>query len=119
MVGRIMPNFIEIRQGDSFTIPLQFKNKEGFIDISGARVNLYVKDNESGKIVLSKSGNIDDGVLGKASITLIPEDSKNMAVDGDYSTNIQITFAQGEVHTIYPSDISKTASFIISPTIKE
>ena len=43
MVGRIMPNFIEVRQGDSFTIQLQFKDENGFIDISGACLKMQIK----------------------------------------------------------------------------
>ena len=45
MVGKITPNYIEVRQGDSFTILLQFKDEKiGFIDISGSLLKMFVKN---------------------------------------------------------------------------
>lgn len=37
----------------------------------------------------------------------------------NYVTDIQITFANGEVHTIYPQDINKVAAFIVSKNVTE
>lgn len=119
MVGRIMPQFIEVRQGDSFTVPLQFKGKDGFLDISGAELKMQVRNREDNKVLVTKLGGIDDAVKGKAHIAILPSDTKNLSVGGDYVTDIQITFANGEVHTVYPGDVSKVAAFIVSRNVTE
>ncbi len=119
MVGRIMPHFIEVRQGDSFTIPLQIKGKNGFIDITGAELKMQIRKRADNKILVTKTGVIDDGIKGKAHLALIPADTKNLIAGGEYLTDIQITFPNGEVHTIYPADVSKVASFIVSQHITE
>ncbi len=119
MVGRVMPHFIEVRQGDSFTILLQFKSKEGFMDITGSELKMQVRNREDNKVLFSKSGIIDDGIKGKAHLSLIPADTKNLSIVGEYLTDIQITFPNGETHTVYPADVSKVASFIVSQHITE
>lgn len=119
MVGKIMPNFIAVRQGDSFTIQTQFKNDDGYIDITGAILKMQVKIAENNQNVLIKSGVIDDAEKGKAHISILPEDTKKMSPSINYVTDIQITFANGEVHTIYPQDINKVAAFIVSKNVTE
>ena len=119
MVGRILPQMIEVRQGDSFTIPLQFKGGDGFIDITGSELKMEVRNSIDNKILFSKKGVIDDGVNGKAHLAITPADTKNLNPQGEYITDIQITFANGEVHTIYPADVSKVASFVVSQNVTE
>ena len=119
MVGRIMPNFIEVRQGDSFTIQLQFKDENGFIDISGAYLKMQIKTGNDNKTLINKIGVIDDALKGKAHIAITPEDTKKISPNNDYITDIQITFKNGEVHTIYPQDINQVAKFIISQNVTE
>ena len=76
MVGRILPQMIEVRQGDSFTIPLQFKGRDGFIDITGSELKMEVRNSIDNKIILSKKGVVDDGIKGKAHLTISPADTK-------------------------------------------
>lgn len=120
MVGKITPNYIEVRQGDSFTILLQFKDEKiGFIDISGSLLKMFVKNKADNKTVLIKQGVIDDGINGKAHISIIPEDTVKLNIEDDFITDIQITFANGETHTIYPQLISQVASFIVTQQVTE
>lgn len=119
MVGKITPNYIEIRQGDSFTILFQFKNEKKFIDISGANLKMQIKNKSNGKSLVFKQGIIDDAANGKAHISILPEDTINLRTDNEYVTDIQITFANGEVHTVYPQNIRQVASFIVSQHVTE
>ena len=119
MTGRIMPNFIEIRQGDSFNIMLQFKNNKNYLDISNSLIKMQVRNTKDNKTVFTKIGEIDDAVKGKAHILISPTDTKNLTLDADYITDIQITFANGEVHTIFPQDNNKVASFIVTKNVTE
>ena len=119
MVGRITHDYIEIRQGDSFTILLQFKDHHKFIDINGSILKMFVKNKADGKIVLIKQGIIDDAANGKAHISIAPDDTKKFNLKDNFATDIQITFANGETHTIYPQTIGKVASFIVSQDVTE
>ncbi|MBQ8676870.1 MAG: hypothetical protein IJ529_00175 [Alphaproteobacteria bacterium] len=121
MVGKIMPDYIQIRQGDNFTIALQFRDYQSgkFIDLTNASLKMQVRVKSSGKAVLSKTGLIDDAVMGKAHLALLPADSKNLSLDEDYVADIQITFANGEVHTVYPADVTKVAAFIVTANVTE
>ena len=121
MVGKITPNYIEIRQGDNFTIQLQFQDEKtgGFVDLTNAALKMQVKNKADNRVVLTKIGSIDDVAKGKASITILPADTKNLSVEEKYITDIQITFGNGEVHTVYPSDISKVAAFIVCQNVTE
>ena len=121
MTGKIMPNYIEVRQGDSFTIMFQFKDekKGGSVDITGAALKMQVRKKEDNKVVLTKQGSIDDASRGKASISIEPNDTKNLLVGEKYITDIQITFANDEVHTVYPPCLSKVADFIVSQNVTE
>ncbi len=121
MVGKIMPHYIEIRQGDSFNIALQFKNHQAgeFINLSGSVLKMQVRTKADNRLVLTKQGSIDDAAKGKASINITPNDTKGLNLDEEYVTDIQITFANGEVHTVYPAGVADVAAFIITPNITE
>ena len=119
MVGKIMPNYITVRQGDSFTILLQFKDDKNFTNINNSVLKMYVKNKMSNKNVLVKHGTIDDAENGKAHISIVPEDTLKLSPADEYITDIQITFANGETHTIYPQNINTVASFIISQHVTE
>lgn len=121
MVGKITPQYIEIKQGDSFNIALQFKNHRSneFINIEGSVVKMQVRSKADNRLVLTKQGSIDDAIKGKASINILPADTKNLSSSEDYITDIQITFGNGEVHTVYPASIAGVAAFIIAPDVTE
>ncbi len=119
MVGKIMPQLIEVRQGDNFTIQLQFQTEDGLLDITDAELKMQVRNREDNQVLFTKTGVIDDAVKGKAHLAILPTDTKNLAIDGDYVTDIQVLFANGEIHTVYPGDVSKVASFIVSRNVTE
>ena len=119
MVGKITPNYIEVRQGDNFTILLQFKDEKKAMDIEGATLKMHVKNKADLKTVIIKQGIIDDAIKGKAHISIVPEDTKKLNPKDEFITDIQITFANRETHTIYPQDIGKVAQFIITQHITE
>ena len=119
MVGKITPNYIKIRQGDSFTILLQFKDEEKSINIKDATLKMHVKNKKDLKTVIIKQGIVDDAINGKAHIAIDPEDTKRLNINDEFVTDIQITFANGETHTIYPQDVGAVAQFIITQHITE
>ena len=119
MVGKITPNYIEVRQGDNFTILLQFKDETKPINITNSILKMQVKNKADLKTIITKQGIIDDGLNGKAHIAIVPDDTKKLNVEDEFVTDIQITFANGEIHTIYPQAIDKVASFIVSQHITE
>lgn len=114
MAGNILPNLIEIRQGDSFDMPVHFKSDGKDLDITGFLLKMQVRDN-AGKIIISKVGSISDALRGRACISLSATDT-NIAV-GDYVTDIQVTFANGQVHTIFPQNINAVATFRITEQV--
>ena len=121
MSGRIMPDFIEVRQGDNFTIQLQFQDEQSgeYINLTNAALKMQVRQKEDNRVVLTKIGSIDDCEKGKASLNIAPSDTRPLNVGGAYITDIQITFGNGEVHTVYPENISKVAAFIVSQNVTE
>ena len=117
MAGIMTHNSILIRQGDSFDIVMQFKNKNGTpIDISESKILLTVQDKD--KILKFKIiGEIIDGVNGKARIKILPKHSEQEA--GIYAANIEIIFKNGDVHTIFPQDLTSNAIFQISEEVSD
>lgn len=107
---------ITVRKGDSFTITIRFKTEQGNLDINGATIKMDVKD-MSDKFLFSKSGEITDSAQGLAAIELTPQDTN--LEEGDYKTDIQITYANGQVHTIFPQDINKVAYFRVTGQVTE
>ena len=112
MTGMMTPNGILVRQGDSFDIAMHFKQKDGTpLNISGSQIFLDVKNDEDSNI-LHISGDITDATRGDAVIKITPQHSA-LAI-GTYEANIKIIFANGDVHTIFPQDLSQNAVFQIS-----
>lgn len=116
MTGILKSQGITVRQGDSFTIVIRFKTPKETLDISGAQIKMSVRDQED-KLLFSKSAVITDALSGLAAIELTPEDT--CLAPGDYKTDIQITFADGQVHTIYPQHIHKVAYFRVTTDVTE
>ena len=111
MSGRILQNsnLIEVRQGDSFTIRLQLKKKHEALDLTGSRVNMQVRNMQDDTLLFDKLATEVDILAGKVAIVLTPTDT-NISV-GDYKTDIQITFPDGSVNTIFPADVNRIAVF--------
>ena len=116
MAGVITPQGITVRKGDSFMIILHFKTCDGDIDVTDCSLKMSVKD-EQGNIMFTKEGAISDAKHGIMTIDLTPEDTD---IDvGDYKTDIQMTFADGRVHTVYPQNINAVAYFKITGEVTE
>ena len=116
MSGILNSSGITVRKGDSFTIALRFRTEQGVLDISGAQIKMDVKD-QADKLLFSKNGEITDAVNGLAAIELTPQDT-DLDV-GDYKTDIQVTYANGQVHTIFPQNINKVAYFKVTTQVTE
>lgn len=111
MTGIMTHEGILIKQGDSYDIVMHFKDKcGGDLDITGAAITLNVKSDEAS--VLSIAGEIVEPLKGLAVIKITPQ---HTAIDvGVYEANIRVVFANGDVHTIFPQDITKNAVFEIA-----
>ena len=116
MSGILNSRGITVRKGDSFTIVLRFKTEQGLLDISNAKIKMDVKDMDN-KLLFSKAGQITDALNGLAGIELTPQDTN--LEEGDYKTDSQITYANGQVHTIFPQDINKVAYFKVTGQVTE
>lgn len=113
MSGRITPTMIEVRQGDSFALNLAVNNKCKPMNLTGASVLMQVREKDSGNLLFEVSGTPVDVENGKIALLITPEMTAPAAL-GDYVTDIQVTTAGGDVHTIYPADVNKVATFRIT-----
>lgn len=117
MSGRITSNVIEVRQGDSFTINVAVRDNCGAVNLTGATILMQVREKDSGNVVFAVTGTPVEATAGKIALLLTPEYTNSLV--GDYVTDIQVTLANGEVHTIYPADVNKVATFRITPQVTE
>lgn len=102
MALTISGNDIYIKKGDSGAINLDFN-----IDITGSTVYFTAKTSlDDSESVIQKTvtthSNPSEGIT---SITLTSSDTNISA--GEYYFDIQINLADGNVHTVYPSDPNK------------
>lgn len=108
-------NLIAVRQGDSFVIRLQLKKGCEDIDLTGAKVEMQVRSLDDNRLMFSLLATEMDIKQGKAALILTPEQTK---IDvGDYKTDIQVTFADGTVNTIFPADVNRVAIFKITEQV--
>lgn len=114
MTGRIVNNLIEVRQGDSFTINLEIKNKCKPVNLTGATLLMQVKGS-GGNLIFQVSGTPVDAIKGKIALLITP--TMTAAAVGDYVTDIQLTKADGSVDTIFPRDVNAIATFRITPQV--
>lgn len=116
MVGILTPAGITVRKGDAFNIILQFRHDETPMDLEGCIVRMAVKDLDN-KPVINKTGEIFESAGGKVRIALRPEDTNIEAAE--YKTDIQITFKNGEVHTVYPQNVAAVAYFRVTEEVTQ
>lgn len=114
MSGTMNENLITVRQGDSFTINFELKEKCEPVDLTGATMLMQVRD-DSGNLMFSVTGTPVDALNGKMAILLTPLQT-NIAV-GDYLTDIQVTLSDGSVNTIYPANPNQIATFRVTEQI--
>lgn len=117
MVGKITQVGITVRQGDSFDILMQFRNKNGQpFDISECFLKMEVLDLQKNKPLFSIDGEIVEPMSGKARIKVVPQHTIGKEVK-DYGADIKLILKNGDVHTVYPQDINKIAFFRISKNL--
>lgn len=114
MSGYIQNNVISVRQGDSFAINLSLREGCRPVDLTGASLLMQVRD-ENGNVKFSVSGTAVDVLDGKMAILLTPTET-NIPV-GDYVTDIQLTLADGAVHTIFPANVNQIGTFRVTEQV--
>lgn len=118
MAGKMNREGIVVRRGDSFDILLHFRKNDGSdLDISGSALKMCAKNSDDGGKVFELSGEIVNAAAGKARLKLTPQQTK-IAV-GDYETDIELTLKNGDVHTIFPADITRTGLLRITKEVTE
>lgn len=114
MSGTIQNNLITVRQGDSFTLNFEIKEKCKPVDLTGATMLMQVRDGGN-NVMFSLSGTAVDVKNGKMALLLTPTQT-NIAV-GDYVTDIQLTMPDGSVNTIFPANVNAVATFRITEQV--
>lgn len=114
MSGKVINNLIEIRQGDSFAMNFQIKNKCQPVDLTGAVMTMQVRD-ENNNLMFTLSGTDVDVKNGKMALLFTP--TQTSIPVGDYNTDIQITTSDGSVNTIFPADVNQIGTFRITEQV--
>lgn len=114
MSGKVINNLIEIRQGDSFAMNFQIKNKCQPVDLTGAEMLMHVRDMD-GNLMFALSGTPVDVKSGKMALLFTP--TQTSIPVGDYNTDIQITTSDGNVNTIFPADVNQIGTFRITEQV--
>lgn len=114
MSGKVINNLIEIRQGDSFAMNFQIKNKCQPVDLTGAVMIMQVRD-ENNNLMFTLTGTDVDVKNGKIALLFTP--TQTSIPVGDYVTDIQITTSDGSVNTIFPADVNQIGTFRITEQV--
>ncbi len=114
MAGVMTPAGITIRRGDSFDILMNFKAGNKNFDLTECQLKMTVRDSDNNEL-FSKEGEIISAAAGTARIKLTPAETD--ANPGNYQTDIQIIFKNGDVHTIYPQNVNAVAYFKLTPEV--
>ena len=114
MSGTIQNNLITVRQGDSFALNFEIKNKCKPVNLTGATLFMQVRDG-GGNVMFALSGTPVDAQNGKIALILTPLQT-NIAV-GDYKTDIQLTTADGNVNTIWPANVNAIGTFRVTEQV--
>lgn len=117
MTGRILQNgnVIEVRQGDSFTIRIAMKKNDQAINLTGAKVNMQVRGFNDDSLKFDLLATEIDVQAGLVALIITPEMSK---IDpGDYKTDIQVSFPDGSINTIFPADVNKIGIFRVTEQV--
>ena len=117
MTGRIVQNsnVIEVRQGDSFTIKINIHKGDYDFDLSGSKVNMQVRKMDDNTLKFDKLATEIDIQKGLVALLLTPADT-NIDV-GEYKTDIQLTTPDGQINTIFPSDVNKIGIFRVTEQV--
>lgn len=117
MAGKITPYMVEVRQGDSFDIIVNFKDQSGNpMDIHYSEVKMQVRSKQN-TLMFSVIGDNINPEKGVSLIKISPNET-SIPVD-DYNSDIQVAFKNGDVHTIWPQDVNKIGLFRTTKQITE
>jgi len=114
MTGRVINNLIEVRQGDSFVIDFEIKERGKPVNVTDATLVMEVKDS-GGNTMFTCIGDHVDGRNGKMLLNITP-DMTNIPV-GDYLTDIQLMSGDGSVNTLFPANVNAVGTFRITEQI--
>lgn len=117
MTGRILQNgnVIEVRQGDSFSIKLRIHKGDENIDLTGSKLEMQVRNMDDNSLKFTIVGTHIDIEKGLIALILTPTDT-NIDV-GDYKTDIQLTTPDGQINTIFPSDVNRIGIFRVTEQV--
>ena len=114
MSGYVQNNIITVRQGDSFALNFELREKCKPVDLTGATMLMQVRD-ENDALKFSITGTPVDVAHGKMAILLTPTQSSIPV--GDYITDIQVTLADGSVNTIWPANVNQIGVFRVTEQV--
>lgn len=112
---------IYLTRGDSAEVSIDLMTESGEVYDLGANDTLTLtvrkEPSSTSTVIFAKS------VTGSGVIPITPEDTRDSEI-GQYSADIQLTMADGEVHTVYPRLEGKARyrernfkNFIIMPEV--
>lgn len=102
---------IVVTQGDTYNLPIEFKN----LDITGATLKMQVRD-VSGKVLIDNTTSEHiNPEKGLTAICLTKEET-NIPI-GDYETDIEINMPDGSRFTFYPEAVGAVALFVVTRQI--
>ncbi|MDO4161874.1 MAG: hypothetical protein Q4D80_02570 [Pseudomonadota bacterium] len=117
MTGKIIPskNIIEVRQGDTFVIKLQFHKQSAEIDLHDAQIMMQVRRKDDDSLLFSLEALPIEAEKGKFSFVLSPVQTG--LAEGEYKTDMQIILNDGSVHTFFPADVNQIGIFRITQQV--
>ncbi len=117
MTGRIIAgkNIIEVRQGDSFVIRLNFKKMSPAIDLSNAEIFMQVRKKSDDSLVFELVAQAMDSQKGCFAFILSPEQT-NIEV-GEYKTDMQLKTSDGSINTFFPDNVNQIGIFRITEQV--
>lgn len=116
MSGNILvpANIIEVRKGDSFDIFVHLKKDCKSIDLTNAMIILKAYNKGDNRVVLEKTAIGVDVQDGRMCLEIYANDTALLDV-GDYFCDIKVHLEDGRIHTFFPSDVNKKATFRVTP----
>ncbi len=117
MTGRIITgkNIIEVRQGDSFVIRLNFRKMPPEIDLSTAEISMQVRQKNDNSLVFELTAQPVDCQKGTFAFILSPEQT-GIEV-GDYKTDMQLKTVDGSVNTFFPANVNQIGIFRVTEQV--
>lgn len=114
MTGTVQNNIITVRQGDSFALNFELREKCKPVNLTGASMLMQVRD-ENDNLKFALAGTAVDVVNGKMALLFTP--AQTSLPVGDYNTDIQVTLQDGSVNTIFPANVNQIGVFRVTEQI--